>query len=325
MKISRVTLASILCAVLGLESFPIYANEQTPIYEDIHDEITCQSVDGIWNEYGVCEVKVEGLPVQEESTTSELKETEPQVEEVKPEEAEDVEEKEISDEESVEDTKEEVVEIKEEPKVEEVVVEPVQSVQIIQPIIKVTRATEEQINRYVKPDFSNMSAYGFKNPYTSSWVGQCTWYTWGRFVEVYGYDPGFTGCGYECAVQLVLSHPDAWTLSDTPVVGSIFSADSAHNHVGMIVGIEDNLYIVQEGNLNGRNDSWDEVETDCWTQTYTMAELKSCYGNVVFANPKNGVDEAKLLVHPKTKKVEIKAVLTKQFDHVLGIQKFTTK
>lgn len=276
----------------GVYTTAVKAEEERPIYTDI-DVTACEAVYGEWNEENqICYGSLASADEQTDSEEAEIpdieiKEDEPVIDEGENteeiEKTEDVEENNVSSKEATETVK---------PQVQ-------QSVQTVETstvqnyiTYKMTRATEAQIERYTKPNFKNMDAYGWMNPYTADWLGQCTWFTWGRFYEIYGYSPCFTGNGCDCVIQLVLAHPDKWEFATKPVVGSVFSADYAHNHVGIIVGIEkdefgNDLYIVQEGNLNGRNDSWDEVETDCWTQTYTMEELKNIYGNVTFANPKD--------------------------------------
>jgi hypothetical protein len=55
------------------------------------------------------------------------------------------------------------------------------------------------------PDFSNLEVWqNSQSPYHQLRLwGQCTWFAWHRFYEIYGYSPGFTGSGYQCASQLV--------------------------------------------------------------------------------------------------------------------------
>ena len=55
----------------------------------------------------------------------------------------------------------------------------------------------------------NKDAWVTNNPYSMSGLyGQCTWFAWGRFYEIYGYDPGFRGNGYSCANELLRAHSD---------------------------------------------------------------------------------------------------------------------
>jgi outer membrane biosynthesis protein TonB len=332
-KLHKVSGACLLAAFMAMQAVPALAEESQPPTEEVQDVFRLEE-NSMENELETLlsqvpekgEEPAEKPEVNEEAkedeksddkqeteVPAEKSEEEKPVEKAEEEKPAEKTEESADSEKADEETKSETEEVKQpeadnplsaQPAAVQTSVEakPVVSttyVAVRAPVVKTTRATEEQIERYVKPDFSNVAAYGVKNPYTYSWTGQCTWYTWGRFFEVYGYSPGFVGNGCDCAAQLVLSHPDKWEFADKPVVGSIFSADYEHNHVGMIVGIEKtedgaDLYIVQEGNLDQRNNTMDEVEDDCWTQTYTMEELKSCYGNVIFANPKQEPD-AKLL------------------------------
>lgn len=141
-----------------------------------------------------------------------------------------------------------------------------------------------------EPNFSNHDVWQVKNPYKCQ--GQCTWFAWGRFYEIYGYDPGFRGDGYMCARQLVNAHSDKFELSDTPKAGAVGSSDAANNHVWIVVGVDGDNITIQEGNLAGYNgdilacDPWNFAITDWHTITYTLEQLKSLYGDVVFANPK---------------------------------------
>lgn len=38
----------------------------------------------------------------------------------------------------------------------------------------------------------------------------------GRFYELYGYDPGFSGDGSSCVKELVAAHPDKFERSSSP-------------------------------------------------------------------------------------------------------------
>ena len=138
-----------------------------------------------------------------------------------------------------------------------------------------------------EPDFSNADAWKNLNPYASGYMGQCTWFAWGRFYEIYGYSPGFTGNGYECAKQLVAAHPDKFELSSTPKAGAVGSSDSnGHNHVWIVTKVSDNSITMQEGNMNGTTDSWDVAITDWRTKEYSFDDLRAYYGECTYANPK---------------------------------------
>ena len=54
------------------------------------------------------------------------------------------------------------------------------------------------------PNLNSLEAWVTKNPYAQAGLyGQCTWFAWGRFYELYGYDPGFSGDGSSCVKELV--------------------------------------------------------------------------------------------------------------------------
>lgn len=137
-----------------------------------------------------------------------------------------------------------------------------------------------------EPNFENMKAWGMNNYYSQFGLyGQCTWFAWGRFYEIYGYSPGFTGDGTQCVDQLVVAHPDKFVKSNTPKAGAVFSG-VGHNHVGIVVAWDGTNITIQEGNLDGRTNTFQEAKTDWQTKTYTLAQLNSIYKGVVFANPK---------------------------------------
>lgn len=148
-------------------------------------------------------------------------------------------------------------------------------------------------NYNLLPDFNNQAAW--KNAATSYNIpglwGQCTWFAWGRFYEIYGFDPGFRGDGYMCASQLVNVHSDKFELSKTPKSGAIFSGDSAHNHVGVVLEYNEktNKMIVQEGNMDGvSNPIWSIAIQDYRTIEVSPDQLRNMYGNVTYAVPKDG-------------------------------------
>lgn len=154
----------------------------------------------------------------------------------------------------------------------------------------------EHVMRYVglgfgnyreQPNFNNTEAWGSNNPYSRVGLyGQCTWFAWGRFYEIHGYSPGFTGNGWECAKQLVRSHPDEFKLSKTPAVGAIFSCIGL-NHVGIVIGWDGTNITIQEGNLDGKTNSFAEAKKDWHTVTYTLSQFVSICHGVEFAIPQN--------------------------------------
>ena len=138
----------------------------------------------------------------------------------------------------------------------------------------------------INPNFNNMEAWITKNPYARAGLyGQCTWFAWGRFYEIYGYDPGFTGNGWNCVDQLVAAHSDLFERSLSPKPGSVFSGIGV-NHVGIIIAVDGDYVTIQEGNLDGKTNTFQDAKTDWHTVTYTLNQLRSYYKGVVFANPK---------------------------------------
>lgn len=152
----------------------------------------------------------------------------------------------------------------------------------------------EHVVRYINmtfresttPDFNNFEAWVTKNPYSQANLhGQCTWFAWGRFYELYGYSPGFIGNGYECVDQLLKAHPDKFERSSTPKSGAVFSS-IGRNHVGIVLMVNGDNITIQEGNLDGKTNTFEEAKTDWHTKTLTLEELSAKNKGVVFANPK---------------------------------------
>ena len=66
--------------------------------------------------------------------------------------------------------------------------------------------TTTNTNLDVDPDV-NSAPYTSLNPFAQAGLrGQCTWFAWGKFYEIYGYDPGFRGNGCTNAEELVAHH-----------------------------------------------------------------------------------------------------------------------
>ena len=157
---------------------------------------------------------------------------------------------------------------------------------------KVSSSNQTMIkDSYSNPDFGNLDAWVYKNPYAQAgYTGQCTWFSWGKFYETYGYSPGFTGDGCNCVDQLIRAHGDKFYKSDTPVAGSVFSvlarSGHPHGHTGMIIAVNGDTITVQDGNYNGTSDSFAVAQRDWGTYQINLNEWKSRYSNgVVFANP----------------------------------------
>lgn len=152
----------------------------------------------------------------------------------------------------------------------------------------------EGANAYtsLQPDFENVYAWsyaptGYNTP--ELW-GQCTWFAWCRFYEIYGFDPGFTGDGWQCAYELVNCYPDLFYLDSTPVSGAVFSSSANTNHVGIVLWSDGYNMIIQEGNIDGdSNGDWNEATEDYWTREVTVDQMNALYDDVVYANPVEGM------------------------------------
>lgn len=136
------------------------------------------------------------------------------------------------------------------------------------------------------PNFNNMEAWITKNPYAKAGLyGQCTWFAWGRFYELYGYDPGFSGNGWDCVDELLKAHPDKFERSSTPKAGAVFSG-IGKNHVGIVLKVDGNNITIQDGNYDGITNTFEDAKKDWQTNTYTLDYYRSRMGGIVFANPK---------------------------------------
>ena len=151
------------------------------------------------------------------------------------------------------------------------------------------------------PNLSNSDVYLYNNPYYKSkktLIGQCTWFAWGAFYEIYGFDPGFRGNGGICVDQLLQKHPDKFVQGSIPVVGSVFSEKrekGACGHVGIVVDTDGDSYTIIEGNSSK---IWNYpsniprisgATTRGWKKrTVTNAYFKR--NNTVFANPVDAVN-----------------------------------
>ena len=144
----------------------------------------------------------------------------------------------------------------------------------------------------LNPNFSETDAWVGQNPYAwSGFTGQCTWFAWGRFYEIYGYDPGFRGNGNSCVSELVNTHPDKFEKSNTPVAGAVFSTGlgEEYGHVGIVLEVDEanDKIVIQDGNYDGRNNSFQEAQKDWGTQECSLSEFNSKRGGTVYAVPKN--------------------------------------
>lgn len=139
------------------------------------------------------------------------------------------------------------------------------------------------------PNFNETDAWIGKNPYAYSNIGQCTWFAWGRFYEIYGYSPGFTTNGNGCVNQLLKAHGDKFVKSSTPIPGAVFSTglNEQYGHVGIVLDVdeENNKIVIQDGNYNGQSDTFAVAQKDWGTRTLSLSDFLSARGGPVFANP----------------------------------------
>ena len=152
----------------------------------------------------------------------------------------------------------------------------------------------EHVMRYVslgfgnyreQPNFDNIDAWGSNNPYSRAKLyGQCTWFAWGRFYEIYGYSPGFIGDGWKCVDQLLQAHPDKFEKSNEPAVGAVFSC-IGRNHVGIVIGWDGMNITIQEGNLDGVTNTFADAKKDWHTATYSLEQFRIKCKGVIFAIP----------------------------------------
>ena len=102
-------------------------------------------------------------------------------------------------------------------------------------------------------------------------------FAWRRFYERYGYDPDFTGNGWDCVDELLKVHPDKFERSTTPKAGAVFSG-IGKNHVGIVLKVD--------VNYDGITNTFEDAKKDWQTNTYTLDYYRSRMGGIVFANPK---------------------------------------
>ena len=61
--------------------------------------------------------------------------------------------------------------------------------------------------------------------------------------------------------ELVAAHPDKFERSSSPKAGAVFSA-IGHKHVGIVIAVKDNTITVQEGNLDGTTNTFQDAKKD---------------------------------------------------------------
>ena len=142
------------------------------------------------------------------------------------------------------------------------------------------------------PNFNLDAAWGAGNPFTNGFRGQCTWFAWGRFYEIYGFDGGFRGNGRDCVRECIAAHPDKFAFSLDPVPGALFSWTApGQNHVGMVVAVDGDNITIMDGNVDGGVSDATygpnhplSVATKNWrVQTFPSSYMKSM--GSIYANP----------------------------------------
>ncbi len=121
--------------------------------------------------------------------------------------------------------------------------------------------------------------------------GQCTYFAWSRFYQVYGYDSGARGNGKTNAAEIVKAHSSQFKLSSTPAAGAVFSYEKNSllpqcGHVGFVEAYDektDTIYI-SEGNvtING-------TSGNIYIHKMKFSTLKKMYPDIVFAVPNQPV------------------------------------
>lgn len=160
-------------------------------------------------------------------------------------------------------------------------------------------------------DFKTANLEGFLGNGNPFMVGQCTWFAWARFYQVYGFDSGARGNGKTNAREIVAAHGDKFELSSTPAAGATFSMEKntlypQYGHVGFIEAFDGEFIWVSEGNV-----MFNDRGGNIWVHKVRWADFKASYPDVVFAIPKKGVcdledpqEPAQRTIRLKTKKTE---------------------
>lgn len=123
------------------------------------------------------------------------------------------------------------------------------------------------------------------NPFSP---GQCTWYAWSRFYQVYGYDSGARGNGKTNAAEIVRAHPDKFVESSTPAPGGVISFDGVGpGHVAFIEAVEGDTIWLFDGNYGGNGTLWLHKTTIKKYIADNQAYGSGWNGNYTIAVPKN--------------------------------------
>ncbi len=138
------------------------------------------------------------------------------------------------------------------------------------------------------PNFSKKELW--QAPLNTYPIGQCTWYSAGALLDLYGtkLDFNYLGNGDNWVSAITQRHPQYFVYGpkgSMPVVGSVFSATSC-NHVGIVLAVDGNNITILDGNTNGATDNWEYATSgnDYQIVTYTKAQMDSIYAPI-YAKP----------------------------------------
>ncbi len=297
MKSKKITL-SVLSATMILPMFTpfnIYASEcvftdqDTYIEDDIESYLDGTRLEAQLPSEAISEEPKEDTTVTIETQSDEVAESEPVEEELK-NDNEQVEETNslIDDEVKIsEGTTETIVEtIKDENNIvgtkEETVFKPSLNIVYYGDNGYVIR----NINHALTREIVTRNYEGFLLSGNPFGIGQCTWYAWSRFYQVYGFDSGARGNGKINAKEIVNEHADLFELSDTPATGAVFSMEyntlyPEYGHVGFVEDFDGEYLWISEGNalING-------TLGNIWVHKVNYDDFMAQFPDVVFAVPK---------------------------------------
>lgn len=138
------------------------------------------------------------------------------------------------------------------------------------------------------PNFSRKELW--EAPHNTYPIGQCTWYSAGALLDLYGTKLNFNylGNGDNWVSALTQRHPQYFvygSIGSMPVVGTVFSA-TTRNHVGVVLAVDGDQITILDGNTNGVTDSWEVATsgTDYQIATYSKAQFESIYAPI-YAKP----------------------------------------
>ncbi|WP_346670694.1 CHAP domain-containing protein [Faecalicoccus acidiformans] len=138
-------------------------------------------------------------------------------------------------------------------------------------------------------------------------VGQCTWYAWSRFYQIYGFDSGARGSGKYNAAEIVNAHPDKFALSSTPTAGAVFSMEKnslfpQYGHVGIVEAFDGEYLWLSEGNYYVDENNGGYI----WIHKVKWEDFKAKYPDVVFAVLKDDKKNIEPICNEAKEKLENK-------------------